>query len=81
MQGFDQVDQGLQKFVEFCTHLESCEPSANKPKDKKSPRSRNTGKHKADTSTKPTALCEARKSGLDAKRCRESDLQGSRHVH
>eukprot|EP00957_Ditylum_brightwellii_P196642 14982602-Ditylum_brightwellii.AAC.1 len=34
VQGFDPVDQGLRKFVEFCTRLESCEPSADKPKDK-----------------------------------------------
>eukprot|EP00957_Ditylum_brightwellii_P016810 1265975-Ditylum_brightwellii.AAC.1 len=46
MQGFDPVDQGLQKIVEFCTCLELFEPSADKPK----------GKHKADdtTPTKPT---------------------------
>eukprot|EP00957_Ditylum_brightwellii_P155096 11806017-Ditylum_brightwellii.AAC.1 len=47
------MDQGLRKFVEFCTCLESCEPSADKPKDKKSPRSRITGKCKADMPTKP----------------------------
>eukprot|EP00957_Ditylum_brightwellii_P157005 11948700-Ditylum_brightwellii.AAC.1 len=34
VQGFDPVDQGFRKFVEFCTHLESCEPSTNKIKDK-----------------------------------------------
>ena len=27
VQGFDPVDQGLRKFVEFCTRLESCEPN------------------------------------------------------
>eukprot|EP00957_Ditylum_brightwellii_P179614 13682064-Ditylum_brightwellii.AAC.1 len=27
VQGFDFVDQGLRKFVEICTRLESCEPS------------------------------------------------------
>eukprot|EP00957_Ditylum_brightwellii_P199110 15177550-Ditylum_brightwellii.AAC.1 len=27
VQGFDPADQGLSKFVEFCTRLESCEPS------------------------------------------------------
>eukprot|EP00957_Ditylum_brightwellii_P040685 3079804-Ditylum_brightwellii.AAC.1 len=32
VQGFDPVNQGLQKFVEFCTHLESREPSADEPK-------------------------------------------------
>eukprot|EP00957_Ditylum_brightwellii_P189258 14405249-Ditylum_brightwellii.AAC.1 len=30
VQGFDPVDKGLQKFVEFCTCLESCEPSEGK---------------------------------------------------
>eukprot|EP00957_Ditylum_brightwellii_P053019 4020269-Ditylum_brightwellii.AAC.1 len=35
VQGFDQVDQGLQKFVQFCTRLELCEPSADKPKGEK----------------------------------------------
>eukprot|EP00957_Ditylum_brightwellii_P018227 1373537-Ditylum_brightwellii.AAC.1 len=32
VQGFDSIDQGLRKFVEFCTHLESCEPSKDRPK-------------------------------------------------
>eukprot|EP00957_Ditylum_brightwellii_P042361 3207496-Ditylum_brightwellii.AAC.1 len=32
VQGFDPMDQGLRKFVEFCTCLESCEPSEDKPK-------------------------------------------------
>eukprot|EP00957_Ditylum_brightwellii_P190328 14488042-Ditylum_brightwellii.AAC.1 len=32
VQGFDPVDQGLHKFVEFCTRLESCEPSEDGPK-------------------------------------------------
>eukprot|EP00957_Ditylum_brightwellii_P120780 9212565-Ditylum_brightwellii.AAC.1 len=53
VQGFVPVDQGLRKFVEFCTRLESCEPRTDKPKDEKSPRSRNAGKRKADTPTKP----------------------------
>eukprot|EP00957_Ditylum_brightwellii_P162189 12349838-Ditylum_brightwellii.AAC.2 len=35
VQGFDPVDQGLCKFVEFCTLLESCEPSKDRPKVKK----------------------------------------------
>eukprot|EP00957_Ditylum_brightwellii_P081587 6207084-Ditylum_brightwellii.AAC.1 len=34
VQGFDPVVQGLNTFVEFCTCLELCEPSADKPKDK-----------------------------------------------
>eukprot|EP00957_Ditylum_brightwellii_P056206 4260883-Ditylum_brightwellii.AAC.1 len=37
LQRFDPVDQGLNFFVEFCTRLESCEPNADKPKDKKLP--------------------------------------------
>eukprot|EP00957_Ditylum_brightwellii_P080590 6129557-Ditylum_brightwellii.AAC.1 len=53
VQGFDPVDQGLKKIVEFCTRLELCKPSADKPKDKKSPKSENAGKCKADTPTKP----------------------------
>eukprot|EP00957_Ditylum_brightwellii_P004542 345952-Ditylum_brightwellii.AAC.1 len=55
VQGFDPVDQGLQKFVKVCTHLESCEPSADKPKGEKNPKSENTGKLKAEdtTPTKP----------------------------
>eukprot|EP00957_Ditylum_brightwellii_P008724 661878-Ditylum_brightwellii.AAC.1 len=32
VQGFDPVDQDLQKFVEFCTRLESCEPSKGESK-------------------------------------------------
>eukprot|EP00957_Ditylum_brightwellii_P131755 10047601-Ditylum_brightwellii.AAC.1 len=35
VQGFDPVNQGLRKFVKFCTHLESCEPSKDKPKVEK----------------------------------------------
>eukprot|EP00957_Ditylum_brightwellii_P015298 1152513-Ditylum_brightwellii.AAC.1 len=34
VQGFDLVDQGLQKFVEFCTCLELCQPSKGEPKGK-----------------------------------------------
>eukprot|EP00957_Ditylum_brightwellii_P022645 1707883-Ditylum_brightwellii.AAC.1 len=49
------MDQGLRKFVEICTRLELCEPSANKPKGKKPPKSENAGKCKADDMpTKPT---------------------------
>eukprot|EP00957_Ditylum_brightwellii_P083921 6378480-Ditylum_brightwellii.AAC.1 len=48
VQGFDPVDQGMRKFVEFCTCLELCEPITDKPKEEKSPRSRNAGKCKAD---------------------------------
>eukprot|EP00957_Ditylum_brightwellii_P023825 1797792-Ditylum_brightwellii.AAC.1 len=35
VQGFDPVDQGLQKVVEFCTRLELCKPSADKSKGKR----------------------------------------------
>eukprot|EP00957_Ditylum_brightwellii_P081434 6194449-Ditylum_brightwellii.AAC.1 len=34
VQGFDSMDQGLCKFVEFYTCLESCEPIEDKPKRK-----------------------------------------------
>eukprot|EP00957_Ditylum_brightwellii_P068437 5196069-Ditylum_brightwellii.AAC.1 len=54
VQGFDPVDQGLKKFVEFCTRLESCEPSADKPKDEKSSKPQNARKRKANVPTKPT---------------------------
>eukprot|EP00957_Ditylum_brightwellii_P104114 7931365-Ditylum_brightwellii.AAC.1 len=37
VQEFDPVDQGLRKFVDCCNCLELCEPSVDKPKDKKSP--------------------------------------------
>eukprot|EP00957_Ditylum_brightwellii_P098491 7503322-Ditylum_brightwellii.AAC.1 len=53
VKGFDPVDQGLRKSVEFCTCLELCEPIMDKPKDKKSPKSENAGKRKADTPTRP----------------------------
>ena len=39
--------------MEFCTCLELCEPSAENHKNKKSPKSENAGKRKADTPTKP----------------------------
>eukprot|EP00957_Ditylum_brightwellii_P191842 14604600-Ditylum_brightwellii.AAC.1 len=35
VQGFDPDNQGLRKFVEFCTRLESCEPSKDGPKVEK----------------------------------------------
>eukprot|EP00957_Ditylum_brightwellii_P056573 4288637-Ditylum_brightwellii.AAC.1 len=44
VQEFDQVDQGLKKNVEFCTRLELCEHSADKPKDKNLPKPKNAGK-------------------------------------
>eukprot|EP00957_Ditylum_brightwellii_P062151 4717063-Ditylum_brightwellii.AAC.1 len=69
VQGFDPVDQGLRKIAEFCTHLESCEPSADKPKDKMSPRSRITGKRKADT---PTKLAGEKKFYCDMHGCNKT---------
>eukprot|EP00957_Ditylum_brightwellii_P169798 12923977-Ditylum_brightwellii.AAC.1 len=53
VQGFDPVDQGLRKFVEFCTRLELCESRTDKPKDEKSPKSRIARRCKVDTPTKP----------------------------
>eukprot|EP00957_Ditylum_brightwellii_P039608 2995826-Ditylum_brightwellii.AAC.1 len=35
VQDFDPVDQGLRKFVEFCTRLESCEPNEDELKAEK----------------------------------------------
>eukprot|EP00957_Ditylum_brightwellii_P123636 9425786-Ditylum_brightwellii.AAC.1 len=54
VQGFDTVDQGLGKFVEFCTRLESCEPSEDEPKVKKTGKTRGR-KRKAKVLTTPTA--------------------------
>eukprot|EP00957_Ditylum_brightwellii_P183427 13972288-Ditylum_brightwellii.AAC.1 len=45
MQGFDPVDQGLCKFVEFCTCLEFCEPSEDRPKVEKPAKAKSVGKH------------------------------------
>eukprot|EP00957_Ditylum_brightwellii_P128566 9807313-Ditylum_brightwellii.AAC.2 len=49
VQSFDPVDQGLRTFVEFCTCLESCEPSEDRPKVGKT-----AGKRKAKVLTMPT---------------------------
>eukprot|EP00957_Ditylum_brightwellii_P113569 8659001-Ditylum_brightwellii.AAC.1 len=54
VQVFGPVDQGLRKFMEFCTRLELCEHSVDKPKGKKPPKSENAEKCNADTPTKPT---------------------------
>eukprot|EP00957_Ditylum_brightwellii_P106528 8128032-Ditylum_brightwellii.AAC.1 len=40
VQGFDPVDQGLCNFVEFCTHLESCEPNEDDQKVEKTRKTR-----------------------------------------
>eukprot|EP00957_Ditylum_brightwellii_P060693 4607996-Ditylum_brightwellii.AAC.1 len=55
VQGFDPVDQGLCKFVEFCTCLEPCVPSKVEPKGEKPLTSKTTGKHKAKVLTMPAA--------------------------
>eukprot|EP00957_Ditylum_brightwellii_P181184 13801150-Ditylum_brightwellii.AAC.1 len=55
VQGFDPMDQGLCKFVEFCTCLESCEPSEVEPKDEKPLKLKTAGKRKAKVLTTPTA--------------------------
>eukprot|EP00957_Ditylum_brightwellii_P156710 11928196-Ditylum_brightwellii.AAC.1 len=55
VQGFDPVDQGLQQFVEFCTRLESCEPSKDGPKGEKPTKLKTAGKRKAEVLTTPTS--------------------------
>eukprot|EP00957_Ditylum_brightwellii_P144442 11003111-Ditylum_brightwellii.AAC.1 len=60
MQGFDPVDQGLCKFVEFCTRLESCEPSEDRPKVEKTNKTKTRGReHKAEVLTTPTTTTPA----------------------
>eukprot|EP00957_Ditylum_brightwellii_P203033 15332938-Ditylum_brightwellii.AAC.1 len=54
VQRFDPMDQGLQKFVEFCTRLELCEPSKGKAKGEKPSKSKTAGKCKAKVLTMPT---------------------------
>eukprot|EP00957_Ditylum_brightwellii_P104645 7974567-Ditylum_brightwellii.AAC.1 len=54
VQGFDPVDQGLRKFVEFYTRLESCEPSEDRPNVEKTAKAKTMGKHKAKVSTTTT---------------------------
>eukprot|EP00957_Ditylum_brightwellii_P198553 15132525-Ditylum_brightwellii.AAC.1 len=61
VQGFNPADQGLRKFVEFCTRLELCVPSGPEPKDELSPTSKITGKHKAEVLTTPTTSLDERK--------------------
>eukprot|EP00957_Ditylum_brightwellii_P010600 802875-Ditylum_brightwellii.AAC.1 len=55
VQGFDPVDQGKQKFMEFCTPLELCVPSGPGPKVEPSQTSKTTGKRKAKVSTTSTS--------------------------
>eukprot|EP00957_Ditylum_brightwellii_P183006 13939308-Ditylum_brightwellii.AAC.1 len=58
VQGFNPVDQGLRKFVEFCTRLESCEPNEDKPKIEKTGKTWGR-KRKAKVLTMPTATTTA----------------------
>eukprot|EP00957_Ditylum_brightwellii_P163853 12474066-Ditylum_brightwellii.AAC.1 len=51
---FNPVDQGLQKFVEFCTCLKLCEPSKGKRKGKNPFEGKTARKRKAEVSTTPT---------------------------
>ena len=55
VQGFDPVDQGIRKFVEFCTRLELCVPSGPEPKVDSSQTSKAAGKRKAEVSTTSTS--------------------------
>eukprot|EP00957_Ditylum_brightwellii_P133208 10156513-Ditylum_brightwellii.AAC.1 len=48
------MDQGLHKFVEFCTCLESCEPSKGGPKGEKPAKTKTAGNCKAEVLAKPT---------------------------
>eukprot|EP00957_Ditylum_brightwellii_P081446 6195490-Ditylum_brightwellii.AAC.1 len=55
VQGFDRVDQGIRKFLEFCTRLELCVPSGPTPKVEPSQTSKTVGKCKAKVSTTSTS--------------------------
>eukprot|EP00957_Ditylum_brightwellii_P037943 2869556-Ditylum_brightwellii.AAC.1 len=55
VQGFNPVDQGLRKFVDFHTRLESCVPSKVEHKGEQPSKLKTTGKRKAEVSTMPTA--------------------------
>eukprot|EP00957_Ditylum_brightwellii_P050390 3820869-Ditylum_brightwellii.AAC.1 len=60
VQGFDPVDQGIHKFVEFCTRLELCVPSGPETKDELSLTSKITGKCEAEVSTTSTTSLDAK---------------------
>eukprot|EP00957_Ditylum_brightwellii_P063479 4818933-Ditylum_brightwellii.AAC.1 len=60
VQGFNPVDQGIRKFVEFCTRLELCVPSRPEPKDEPSLTSKIVGKRKAEVSTTSTTSLDER---------------------
>eukprot|EP00957_Ditylum_brightwellii_P127141 9694037-Ditylum_brightwellii.AAC.1 len=51
VQGFDTLDQGLCKVVEFCTRLKSCKPSKVEPRGEKPTKSKSATKRKAQVST------------------------------
>eukprot|EP00957_Ditylum_brightwellii_P039136 2959226-Ditylum_brightwellii.AAC.1 len=55
VQGLDPVDQGLRKFVEFCTCPELCVPSKAEPKGEKPLTSKIARKRKAKVLTTPAA--------------------------
>eukprot|EP00957_Ditylum_brightwellii_P171005 13017762-Ditylum_brightwellii.AAC.1 len=61
VQGFDPVDQGIHKFVEFCTRLELCIPGRPEPKDEPSMTSKITGKRKAEVLTTSTTSSNEKK--------------------
>eukprot|EP00957_Ditylum_brightwellii_P123725 9432566-Ditylum_brightwellii.AAC.1 len=61
VQGFDPVDHGLKKFVDFCTRLESCEPSEGEAKGEKPSKAKTAGKRKAEVSTMPTSSAGKKK--------------------
>eukprot|EP00957_Ditylum_brightwellii_P119848 9144880-Ditylum_brightwellii.AAC.1 len=56
------MDQGLRKFVEFCTRLESCEPSKGGSKSEKPSKSKAVKKRKAKVLTTPTTSPAGQKS-------------------
>eukprot|EP00957_Ditylum_brightwellii_P088233 6721234-Ditylum_brightwellii.AAC.1 len=60
VQGFDPVDQGLRKFMEFCACLELCVPSRPEPKDEPFLTSKTMGKRKAKVLTMPTTSLDER---------------------
>eukprot|EP00957_Ditylum_brightwellii_P175984 13400613-Ditylum_brightwellii.AAC.1 len=73
VQGFGPVDQGFKKIVEFCTCLESCEPSVDKPKDKKSPKSRIVGRNKTHNTKDCFGLKQCAKRTKPDEMCKDAD--------
>eukprot|EP00957_Ditylum_brightwellii_P171139 13027622-Ditylum_brightwellii.AAC.1 len=60
VQGFNPVDQGIRKFVEFCILLELCVPCGPEPKDEPSLTSKIMGTRKAKVSTMSTSSLDAK---------------------